>query len=92
MYNLNHYRDFISMQDISKIIFKLYKKKFNGIINIGTGRGIYLKDIAIYISEYYKKVAEFKDNKNTTYLIANISKLKKIYKKNLIKNFRELIF
>ena len=28
--NLNHYRDFISMKDIARIIFILYKKKFCG--------------------------------------------------------------
>tara|TARA_B110000444_G_C18777854_1_gene565887 strand:+ start:416 stop:1228 length:813 start_codon:yes stop_codon:yes gene_type:complete len=92
LYNLNHYRDFISMQDISKIIFCLFKKNFKGIINIASGRSIYLKDIAIYISKLYKKKIEFKDNINKTYLVANINKLKKIYKKNIIKNFKKLIF
>ena len=32
--NLNHYRDFISMKDISKIILFLYSIKFKGIINL----------------------------------------------------------
>ena len=90
--NLCHYRDFISMKDISKIIFCLYNKKFKGIINIASGKAIYLKDIAIYISKHYKKEVEFKDNIKKTYLVANISKLKRIYKKNLIKNFNELMF
>ena len=80
------------MQDISRIIFCLYKKKFKGIINIASGKSIYLKDIAIYISKHYKKKVEFKDNVKKTYLVANIDKLKKIYKKKLIKNFNELIF
>ena len=80
------------MKDISKIIFYLYRKKFNGIINIGSGRGIYLKDIAIYIADYYKKIVEFKDNNKETYLVANNLKLNKIYKKNLTKNFKEIIF
>ena len=90
--NLGHYRDFISMKDISKIIFCLYKKKFKGIINIASGRAIYLKDIATYISKHYKKKIEIKDNNEETYLVANISKLKKIYKKKIKKNFKELIF
>ena len=80
------------MKDISKIIFCLYRKKFNGIINIGSGREIYLKNIAIYIADYYNKIVEFKDNNKETYLVANNSKLNKIYKKNLTKNFKELIF
>ena len=43
------------MDDISKIIFILMKKKFNGILNLGTGKGILLKDIAKTIAEKYKK-------------------------------------
>jgi nucleoside-diphosphate-sugar epimerase len=92
LYNLGHYRDFISMKDISKIIFCLYKKKFNGIINIASGKALYLKDIATYISRHYKKKIEIKDNVEKTYLVANINKLKKIYKKKIIKNLKELIF
>ena len=92
LYNLNHYRDFISMQDISKIIFCLYEKKFKGIINIASGKGIFLKNIAIHISRYYKKKIKFKDNYKETYLVANINKLKKIYKKNIIKDLNKMIF
>jgi hypothetical protein len=80
------------MKDISKIIFCLHKKKFKGIINIASGRGIYLKDVATYIAKHYKKKIEIKDNIKKTYLVANIDKLKKIYKKKIIKNFKELIF
>ena len=90
--NLNHYRDFISMNDISKIIFYLYKKKFNGIVNIGSGKAILLKDIATTISKYYNKKIEFKDNKKKTYLVANISKLKRIYKKKITQKIEQLIF
>ncbi len=43
------------MDDISKIIFILYKKKFNGILNIASGKSIYLKDIAMEILKKYKK-------------------------------------
>ena len=92
LYNLDHYRDFISMKDISRIIFCLYKKKYKGIINIASGKGIHLKDIATCISKYYKKEIKFDDNKKKTYLIANISKLKKIYKKSLEKKLKELLF
>ena len=92
LYNLNHHRDFISMQDISKIIFCLYKKNFKGIINIASGKSTHLKDIAVSISKYYKKKVIFKDNIKKTYLVANISKLKKVYKKKLKKNLKELIF
>ena len=75
--NLNHYRDFISMEDISKIIFFLMKKKFSGVLNLGTGKGIFLKDIAKIIAKKYNKELIFFDNKKITYLVANISKLLK---------------
>ena len=90
--NLNHYRDFISMQEISRIILKLYKKRYKGIINIGSGQSIHLKDIAKTICRKYKKEFHFKDNKNPSYLIADNSKLKKLFKLNKKINLRKLIF
>ena len=41
------------MEDISKIIFVLMKKKYNGILNLGSGKGILLKDIALVIAKTY---------------------------------------
>ena len=90
--NLNHYRDFISMEDISKIIFFLYKKNFKGIINIGSGKSMHLKNIAKIICKKYKKKIKFVDNTKDTYLIANTEKLKKIYKLNFVKKIEKLIF
>ena len=78
--DLNHYRDFISMHDISNIIMALYKKKYKGIINIGSGKGILLKDIAEIICKKYKKECAFNDNKISTFLVADNSKLRKIYR------------
>ncbi len=90
--NLNHYRDFISMNEISKIILSLYKRKFKGVINIGRGNGILLKDIARLICKRYKKKCTFVDNKKQTYLIANNTKLKRYhqFKKNM--DLKDLIF
>ena len=62
--NLNHYRDFISMEDISKIIFVLLRKKFNGVLNLGSGRSIFLKDIAKTIAKKYQKKLIFLITKN----------------------------
>ncbi len=90
--NLNHYRDFISMEDISKIIFILMKKKFSGVLNLGTGKGIFLKDIAKIIAKKYNKKLIFFDNKKTTYLVANITKLLKIYKFKKSKRIEKIIF
>ncbi len=90
--NLNHYRDFISMEDISKIIFILLKKKFNGVINLGSGKGILLKEIANVIGEKYKKEISFLDNKKKTHLIANTKLLKKFYKIKIPKDIKKIIF
>ena len=90
--NLNHYRDFISMEEISKIIHYLYKKNFRGIINIGSGKGINLKSIAMEICKKYNKEFDFVDNKKTTYLVADTKKLKSIYKSKLTRKIKDLIF
>ena len=62
--NLNHYRDFISMDEISKIILTLYKKKFQGIVNIGNGKKIHLKEIAKIICIRYQKNLNLSEMKN----------------------------
>ncbi len=89
--NLNHFRDFISMKIISKIIFILYKKNFSGIINIASGKKILLKDIAKQILKKYNKKALFNDNKKKTSLIANIGKLKKYYGKDFRTGITKMI-
>ena len=90
--DLNHYRDFISMYDITKVIHKLLKKNFIGTVNIGSGKGIYLKDIAKIILNKYKKSAIFVDSKKITYLIANNQKVKKITKLKFNSNIVKMIF
>mgnify|MGYP001276592707 CR=1 FL=1 len=76
--DLNHYRDFITTKQISKIIYFLWLKKISGIINIANGEKIFLKDIALYLGKKNNKNIIFKDNKKTTKIIANIDKLRKI--------------
>lgn len=90
--NLNHYRDFISMIDISKIIFILMKKNFNGIINIGSGKKYYLKDIAKIILKKYNKIAEFEDKFKSTCLVSNNLKLKRHVKYKINSNLEKMIF
>lgn len=90
--NLHHYRDFISMNDISQIIFKLYSQKFCGVLNLGSGKKVYLKDIAKIIAKKYHKKIIFKDNKKLTSLIADNKKLKKIIKFKLASKIEKMIF
>ena len=90
--NLNHFRDFISMRDISKIIFVLLKNRYQGIINLGTGKKVYLKKIAVIISKRYKKNLIFSDNNYPSNLVANVTKLKISYKKKLSTKIEKMIF
>ena len=53
--NLNHFRDFISTNDICRAIYFLWKKKYSGIINIGSGKKVYLKNIVYYLTTKKKK-------------------------------------
>lgn len=76
--DLNHYRDFITTKQISKIINLLWLNKFSGVINIANGKKIFLKNLAIYLSKKYKKTIGFNDSKKSTKIIANIDKLIKI--------------
>ena len=80
------------MKDISRIIFFLFHKNFNGIINLGTGKKTHLKKIAKIIAKKFNKNLKFEDNKKPTYHVANISKLRKIYKKKINSKLVNMIF
>ena len=68
------------------------KKKFSGVLNLGTGKAVFLKDIAKIIAKKYNKELIFLDNKKTTYLVANITKLLKVYKFKKSKRIEKIIF
>ena len=80
------------MNDISQIIFKLYSQNFCGVLNLGSGKKVYLKDIAKIIAKKYHKKIIFKDNKKLTSLIADNKKLKKIIKFKLACKIEKMIF
>ena len=84
--NLNHYRDFISTDQISNIILLLWRNKYRGIINIARGEKVHLKMIAKILAKKYKKKIYFQKNKPTT-TVADIKKLSKIGWKNKKLNF-----
>ncbi|MBD1140983.1 SDR family oxidoreductase [Pelagibacterales bacterium SAG-MED39] len=90
--NLNHYRDFISIRDISKILIFFLKKEISGVINLSTGKKTKLALIAEKISKKYKKKIKIIENNKPTYLVGNNSLLRKIYKKKLNLNLNKMIF
>ncbi|MBC8296401.1 MAG: NAD(P)-dependent oxidoreductase [Pelagibacterales bacterium] len=76
--NLNHYRDFITTKNICSAIKILFKNKHTGIFNIGSGKNFFLRDIAQLIAKKYNKNVKFKNNKKTTFLIADNKKILKL--------------
>lgn len=89
--NLNHFRDFISTEDICLAIDKLWKIKANGIYNIASGKSISLEKIVSMIcTKKKKKFLIVKNKKKPTFLIANIDKIKKTKWKPK-KNIKDII-
>jgi len=76
--NLNHYRDFVSTDDICKAIKKLWQQRARGEFNIASGNKVYLEKIASFICQKYRKKAKFINARKTSFLVANIEKIKKI--------------
>ena len=76
--NIDHYRDFLPTKDIVLAIKVLFNKKCKGIYNIGSGKKINLKNIALMIAKKNKKKIYFEKNNKVTYLISNINKIKKL--------------
>ena len=76
--NLSHYRDFLSIKDIVRAIDFLQKKRSKGVFNIGSGNSTNLKTIAMFFCKKYKKKAIFEKIKQSSYLVSDNSKIKKI--------------
>jgi len=76
--NLNHYRDFISTNDICMAIRILYKKRAVGIYNIASGKKILISDIAKIIFKKLNKKYIIQKNLKKTCLIANTEKLRNL--------------
>ena len=71
--------DIQKAEDVVNIIYKLFKKKAEGIVNIASGKGIEIKS---FVKKFSKKKIMIKTNtRKKTFSIANIKKLKSIMKK-----------
>ncbi len=77
----NNLRDFSNADRVVKIIFKIFEKKLTGIYNIGSGKGMTIKD---FINKNIDKKKNIIDYKKPNSLVADIKKLQKdIGKKNV---------
>tara|TARA_A100001011_G_scaffold172341_1_gene181150 strand:+ start:104 stop:892 length:789 start_codon:yes stop_codon:yes gene_type:complete len=77
----NNIRDFSNADRIIEIIIKIFEKKLTGVYNIGSGKGMTIKD---FINKKIDEKKTIIDYKKPNSLIANIKKLeRKIGKKNV---------
>lgn len=81
--NLGSYRDFISLNQTSKIILKLMEKPYKGIFNIGSGKAVLVRTLVKNMFKKYKNLhfAEKKKKFHISerdYIVADIKKIKKL--------------
>tara|TARA_B100001063_G_scaffold215412_1_gene216367 strand:+ start:154 stop:942 length:789 start_codon:yes stop_codon:yes gene_type:complete len=68
-------RDFIHVNTVSRIISFIIKKKITGVINVGCGRGLFLKSIIKHIGQKIKMKPIVKVLKKKTKIVANLKLL-----------------
>jgi UDP-glucose 4-epimerase len=88
--NVNHFRDFLCVEDICKAIKILMKKKSTGIYNIGSGKPVLISNIVKFVFNKYKKDYCINNKSLSSSLIANNNKLRKL-KWKPSKNMRSII-
>ena len=74
--NINHFRDFLSTDDIISAIYILMKTSKFGIYNIGSGKKFDLRKIVKLFNKNNKDIV-FRNTERPTYLISNNNKLLK---------------
>ena len=81
----NHFKDFLSINQFSKIFYKILKANPNGTFNVSLGKKVYIKEIIKVLNKNksikFKKIKILK--KDSFYL--NNKKLKKIIKLKITK-------
>ena len=55
----NQFKDFISIEQLSKIFFLILKKKLNGIYNVSLGQKIYINEILSWLNKNNKNKKNF---------------------------------
>ena len=69
-------RDFIHVKEVSRIINYVIKKNINGVINIGTGKGVRLEFLVKQITKKLKTKTLLRTSKKKDKIVADISLLK----------------
>jgi len=77
LYGANSTRDFLNAEEVCDIIIQLVKIKYNGVVNIASGKSSKILDFVKSIAPCELDF-ELIDNENITHLNADVSLLKKI--------------
>jgi nucleoside-diphosphate-sugar epimerase len=77
--NANNVIDIQNAETVAKIIFKIFKKKTTGIINIGSGKGVTIKKFARNLTK--KKLHIYTNREKIIKVIANVKKLHSIIRR-----------
>jgi len=83
-------RDYINVVDVVNIMKEAISSKWNNkIVDIGSGKGTALKDVATLFSEYRNVPIVYKKAQEIEWPIANTKMLKSLYKKRLVTDLRK---
>ena len=88
MTKINHYKDFILIDDFVRIVYLSIIKNLKGIYNLSTNFKIYLHDLAKDISSYTGSKIKYSNSKTYSFTLNNKKLLNKIKIKK-IKNLRK---
>ena len=86
----NDFKDFLSIDQFCKIIFKIIEFKISGIFNVSISKKIYLSEIISWLDKKILKKIEFTESTNKSFTLLNDKLLKKIrvkITKNQLKSF-----
>jgi len=88
--NINHFRDFIHIDDVCESIINIMERKFESPINISSGKKINLVDVCKNINKlYFNKELSYEKKRGRDLFGSN--KLLKSLGKNKFKNIIEII-
>lgn len=81
----NEFKDFISIDQFSKIVGLIIKNRIKGIYNVSLGKKIYISEIVKWLDKKFSKNIRFINSQKDSFTLSNKKILKKI-QINLTKN------
>ena len=86
----NDFKDFISIDQFSDVIYQIIKYKIRGIYNVSLGEKVYISELVKWLDKNFLKKIEFIDTQKDSFTLSNKKILKKIkisLNKNQLKLF-----